>query len=322
MKCENCGNYMAQVKVGNLRVWRCRKCKTVIDGNGNNISSGDSFPPVKRRGPIVPILIVIVLVYFIGSQFSPKNTTETNSTSVSESQSQTEIILDVTQFSQIAPDKLIEIMGEPEETEDWDFDTGVDTYLTSTYSYDKHRYEFMFMDDKVVRLTINSPKYNDINDESFSYNDNESLFTMLGVETSRDITKIIDTGVALKYQIVCNGIDEIWFPDIDVTNKKLDTIKITYDQTYFGNLILSLDEKSDYQYKCKEVMNEILVSPSTAKYPNIYEWAIFKNNEGIVVQSYVDSQNGFGAEIRSDFQFLIKYDNIISLIINGEEMIK
>ena len=48
-----------------------------------------------------------------------------------------------------------------------------------------------------------------------------------------------------------------------------------------------------------------------------------KNKNIITVQSYVDSQNGFGAMIRSEFQFIIDTDTdtIQSLIFDGQEMI-
>ena len=42
------------------------------------------------------------------------------------------------------------------------------------------------------------------------------------------------------------------------------------------------------------------------------------------VQSYVDAQNSFGAETRSNFQFVIDMDSdtIQSFIFDGEELIK
>ena len=47
-----------------------------------------------------------------------------------------------------------------------------------------------------------------------------------------------------------------------------------------------------------------------------------KDKGVITVQSYVDAQNSFGANIRSQFQFIIENDNTKSLIFDGKEYIK
>ncbi|HGS9087754.1 hypothetical protein I6A86_08825 [Clostridioides difficile] len=49
-----------------------------------------------------------------------------------------------------------------------------------------------------------------------------------------------------------------------------------------------------------------------------------KNKEEIVVQSYVDSQNSFGATMRSEFQIIFTSDgkDVKSFIFDGKEMIK
>lgn len=49
-----------------------------------------------------------------------------------------------------------------------------------------------------------------------------------------------------------------------------------------------------------------LKSPSTADFPfSDYKSEVDSNN--YIIQSYVDSQNGFGATIRSDWQVKLKY---------------
>ncbi|WP_338977107.1 hypothetical protein [Fusobacterium nucleatum] len=87
---------------------------------------------------------------------------------------------------------------------------------------------------------------------------------------------------------------------------------------------LTSSQRAQYQNRAEELIKSILISPATAKFPNSNQWNI-RINKGIVfMQSFVDSQNAFGAVIRSDFK--IKYDTktatIISLIIDGEEKIK
>lgn len=86
--------------------------------------------------------------------------------------------------------------------------------------------------------------------------------------------------------------------------------------------IVTTFERSELQVKCKETLKTILKSPTTAKFAGVGDWNIWKENGQTIVQSYVDSQNGFGAMVRSEFQFIIKDGNVISLIIDGKEYMK
>lgn len=88
--------------------------------------------------------------------------------------------------------------------------------------------------------------------------------------------------------------------------------------------VVTFNEKNDYNIRCMHVIKSLLVSPSTAKFPNILHWKFAKDKGILIVQSYVDSQNAYGAKIRNNFQFKIdtKVQKITSLIIDGEEYIK
>lgn len=88
--------------------------------------------------------------------------------------------------------------------------------------------------------------------------------------------------------------------------------------------VVTSDEASKWQILCRKKVEKILKSPSTAKFPSITEWGFGKKKNKIIVQGYVDAQNGFGAEIRSKFQFKIdtKTETITSFIFDGEELIK
>jgi hypothetical protein len=97
-----------------------------------------------------------------------------------------------------------------------------------------------------------------------------------------------------------------------------------------GNVVSTLsdytftwDEQSDLQISCQKAIKSILKSPSTAKFPNISSWSFSKQDGNIIIQGYVDSQNSFGAELRSEFQFILSVNDYIvkSLIFDGEEMI-
>lgn len=89
-----------------------------------------------------------------------------------------------------------------------------------------------------------------------------------------------------------------------------------------SNYTLTIDEESKLQYICKQALETVLLSPATAKYPNILKWQFYKDPEKIIVQSYVDAQNAFGATIRSEFQATFSHDGqITSFIFEGRELI-
>jgi len=86
---------------------------------------------------------------------------------------------------------------------------------------------------------------------------------------------------------------------------------------------MTAEEQANAKLVAQKSIESILKSPSTAKFPSVSEWNIGRNEGLLYIQSYVDSQNSFGATIRSKFQFTIDKDGeIISLIFDGEEFIK
>lgn len=65
---------------------------------------------------------------------------------------------------------------------------------------------------------------------------------------------------------------------------------------------------------CKEIIDSVLKSPSTAEYPGSFldplnDWNMVKKNNLVTVSSYVDAQNSFGAQIRSKFIIQIKMND-------------
>ena len=91
----------------------------------------------------------------------------------------------------------------------------------------------------------------------------------------------------------------------------------------FGDYLVTWDERNEYNIDAQKRIKALLKAPSTAKFPSINNWNFRKDNGKVTVQSYVDSENSFGAKLRSYFQ--VKYDenkNAISLIIDGIEYYK
>jgi hypothetical protein len=87
---------------------------------------------------------------------------------------------------------------------------------------------------------------------------------------------------------------------------------------------MTVSEQTDLQLKCQEGVKAILKAPSTATFPSILEWRFGKDKERIIVQSYVDAQNSFGAKLRSQFQFIFSSDGntVKSFIFDDKEYIK
>ncbi|GFN35823.1 hypothetical protein [Tepidimicrobium xylanilyticum] len=233
-----------------------------------------------------------------------------------------DIIIDVSQFSRISPEQLIEIMGEPDSKQEWNYkSSNGNTYPTITYVYNNGDYEFLIIDGKVVEFNIYSSENN-----IMKYTNEASIFPMFGITPADTMLKVADTGSALRYESVTDKIDDFWIPILNPEEGTIDAVKIIYDRTYFGDLpriAMPISEQSDLQIRCERIIKEILKSPSTAKFPNINEWYIGKDREKIVVQSYVDAQNSFGAVVRSQFQitFTPTGDTVTSLIFDGVEYI-
>lgn len=139
-----------------------------------------------------------------------------------------------------------------------------------------------------------------------------------------DAHKAGDTG----YRITCEKAADIKL--CLSPSKKVCRIVYSGKQLYkkkkviatLDDFILSSEELAKYQTRCINVVTEILKSPSTAKFAKYSDWKFSKDKKKIIIQSYVDSQNTFGAVIRSEFQLKIKRkdDSITSFIFDGEEL--
>ena len=83
---------------------------------------------------------------------------------------------------------------------------------------------------------------------------------------------------------------------------------------------MTSDERINAIATTRTIIENNLVAPRTAKFGPINAGKI----EGeTIVQGYVDSQNSFGANVRSNFQAKYNKDGELkSLIIDGKEMLK
>lgn len=237
--------------------------------------------------------------------------------SSSQETSINEPICDLTQFANISGETLVSLLGEPNEIEESTPANGFVEFPCTYYHYDDTEelgaVSFLLVNDHVERFTA----YRD-----FDYGKGNGILDRFNLEKTKICTTIIDNGTALRYRTPFEGVDDVWISLIDKDNDTFGYLQITYDMCYFEEwyIPVSLNEKSEYQYKTQENVKSVLKSPSTAKFPNIGEWATVKNDYYIVNQSYVDAQNSFGATVRSDFTFYYHVDTgvLMYAIFDGE----
>ena len=101
--------------------------------------------------------------------------------------------------------------------------------------------------------------------------------------------------------------------------------KDNYVVSKLTDYVITINEASEYQILCENYVKQVLLSPKSAEFPLLTNgWNMAKNDGIIIVQSYVDAENAYGAKIRTDFQFKIDIDDktIISFIFDGQEMIQ
>ncbi|MBA9087051.1 hypothetical protein FHR92_003531 [Fontibacillus solani] len=122
------------------------------------------------------------------------------------------MIIDASKFSRISSNKLIEIMGEPDIKEDM--------YPVTYYVYDKEKFEFIIINNTVVKLTYQGAA---VTDKS-----KDNLFSLFGISPGPNLTQVYDDLLGVSYQMVNEEI-----ADYSITFlEKTTFFKITYDSGF------------------------------------------------------------------------------------------
>ena len=113
-------------------------------------------------------------------------------------------------------------------------------------------------------------------------------------------------------------------------DNKVSEILVNFNPVYKNGKILnkviaftelSLEEKTACQLICEDSVKKLLKSPATAKFCDYLDYRWSKEKGIIKAQGYVDSQNGFGAMVRTNY--ILTYDCVnqkpISMNIDGEK---
>lgn len=225
------------------------------------------------------------------------------------------LIIDAQKFSGVSSAKLIELLGEPDITEEGNF-TGVIKVPCIWYTYDKveqlESVDFALINDEVIHLV----SYTDLD-----FPKNKEL-EAVGLDIPKEEVGILPTAPsALRLRTPTTNIDEIWYDNIK--GDTFNFLKITYNLMYSEEWYLSptIEEQSYVQIITKNVIEALLKAPSSAKFAKTQNWKYSKNPYYIAVQAYVDADNSFGASVRSDFTLFFNIDGQLKRVVfDGEEV--
>lgn len=104
-----------------------------------------------------------------------------------------------------------------------------------------------------------------------------------------------------------DDVYRIFVPDSDYTFYEDGVVKMTAQQ--FDDVTIDSYEQSSYYSIAKEIVESCLKSPKSADFPTLMfsggDIAMKKSGDIVAVQSYVDAENSFGAEMRS--QYIVEF---------------
>lgn len=177
---------------------------------------------------------VFLLILFLFCATLSACSTEVAEVKVTE---EVEIIEDVIQYSEISEEKLISIMGEPAEREEWVNKTSKGNFKMTTLSYNRENgyYEFNIANNSVVGLNIYSNMFWKKEGENFRYyGTKQDICNLFNFELSNTAKIVGNTGYAYRIEDADNKIDDFWILDIDSNSKTFGLVKIKYNSYYFN----------------------------------------------------------------------------------------
>lgn len=259
---------------------------------------------------------VIVAAVTSGNQKEPsgnQGTTQGNVTS--DDMQKDNLVYDVTQFSKISGAELIAILGQPDSVDEGKCNGAFE--IPCVY-YDYNNAEglgevsFVLVNNSIVRFT----SY-----QNYPFTDGDAILAEFGIEKGENCVTVANTEVALRYRCPADGIDDFCAEEID--GDTFGYLQVTYDMSFYEEwyLPMSISDKSDYQYWTQENVKQLLKAPKSADFPSITNgWSFGRNQYYVAVQSYVDAQNSFGAQIRSEFTLIYFADTstVAYAVFDGE----
>jgi len=224
------------------------------------------------------------------------------------------IAFDVTQFTDISSEKLISILGAPDNITQTN-ERGFASFPCELYDYEDHELGFLRFDvinNKVTAISING---------ELPYN-NGNILESLNVKATND-DYISEGDSYKKWECPTNDIDLIHITLIDTNKDTYKSLTIEFDSQYYRewNLPIFYGEVSpgEYNVLAKDFIKSMLTYPNSANFP-AFGWNYTRNDYYFCVESYVDAQNAFGGTIRYNFSLIYYNDTRIlaCAILDGE----
>lgn len=188
--------------------------------------------------PVVVFVLFIIMIAIFGNTSNNENiqdntsntniitNTTSNESNIIENErkenNKIDYILDVPSFNNITYNQLIEKMGQPTDTDTYN-SKGKEAKINI---YDD-KFEFMFYDDKLIRLTICAYEFEELK----NLNNIEDFCKKLNITEYSTENKSADTGYALRYKNLTNSIKDFWITSLD--DSEYIQIKITFETNGF-----------------------------------------------------------------------------------------
>lgn len=146
--------------------------------------------------------------------------------------------------------------------------------------------------------------------ESIAQKANDILINQIGFSMVEFEGQLGETS---NFKITADGISivvtasddvyRIFIPETDYVF--FENGQVVMNAQQFADKTMDTADQSAYYIIAKEIVDSALKSPSSAEYPSLtfspQDITMKKSGDLIVVQSYVDAQNGFGAMIRTNY---------------------
>ena len=261
---------------------------------------------------------VIVAAVTSGNQKEPSGNQGTTQGNVTSDDVQKDnLVYDVTQFSKISGAELIAILGQPDSVDEG---TCNGAFEIPCVYYDYNNAEgigevsFVLVNNSIVRFT----SY-----QNYPFTDGDAILAEFGIEKGENCVTVANTEIALRYRCPADGIDDFRAELID--GDTFGYLQVTYDMSFYEEwyLPMSFSDISDFLYwtRTEETVKQLLKAPKSADFPSITNgWSFGRNQYYVAVQSYVDAQNSFGAQIRSEFTLIYFADTstVAYAVFDGE----
>ncbi|MGN9161867.1 hypothetical protein [Clostridium sulfidigenes] len=162
--------------------------------------------------------------------------------------------------------------------------------------------------DRELTIKVNE-KYNELSDNE-KLSDLEEIYNSISSVSIRNYDSEISVDSILDKKLIVknNGkIEEYNYKNIDDLGE-YKPITLAERECSIKQSNDSKISDTDIWVYTQYVVKNNLKSPKSADFPTIKDVQIIRNSDSIIVKSYVDAENSFGAETRSNFTVTLSAD--------------